>query len=383
MVSSNDLETGEVSMVSWSLMQMLTFFLDIFTILGVKNRDKDLEIIVLRQQVRILQRKVKSPPVISDPERIILAILTDKLNQSTRDARRRLDQVMMVFKPDTVLGWHRELVRRKWAFKRKGKPGRPVISSELETLIVRLAKENLRWGYDKIRGELLKLGYGISASSVRNILKQHRIATSSERSSGSWRNFLGHYKGQILACDFFTVETIWLKTIYVLFFIELGTRRVHLPGWTTNPNATWVTQQARQLVWYLKDDPQDMAYLIHDNDTKFSSSFDTVFYSEGIKTVHTPFRAPRANAFAERWVRSIREECLDHILILNESHLCRVLKEYLEYYNHARPHQGIDQGFPVSGPIRTQRGPVRRRDVLGGVIHDYYRQPSALVSEIG
>jgi hypothetical protein len=277
MVSSNDLETGEVSMVSWSLMQILTFFLDIFTILGVKNWDKDLEIIVLRQQVRILQRKVKSPPVISDPERIILAILTDKLNQSTRDARRRLDQVMMVFKPDTVLGWHRELVRRKWAFKRKGKPGRPVISSELETLIVRLAKENLRWGYDKIRGELLKLGYGISASSVRNILKQHRIATSSERSSGSWRNFLGHYKGQILACDFFTVETIWLKTIYVLFFIELGTRRVHLAGWTTNPNATWVTQQARQLVWYLKDDPQDMAYLIHDNDTKFSSSFDTVF----------------------------------------------------------------------------------------------------------
>ena len=383
MVSSNDLESGEVSMVSWSLMQILTFFLDIFTILGVKNWDKDLEIIVLRQQVRILQRKVKSPPVISDPERIILAILTDKLNQSTRDARRRLDQVMMVFKPDTVLGWRRELVRRKWAFKRKGKPGRPVISSELETLIVRLGKENLRWGYDKIRGELLKLGYGISASSVRNILKQHRIATSSERSSGSWRNFLGHYKGQILACDFFTVETIWLKTIYVLFFIELGTRRVHLAGWTTNPNATRVTQQARQLVWYLKDDPQDMAYLIHDNDTKFSSSFDTVFYSEGIKTVHTPFRAPRANAFAERWVRSIREECLDHILILNESHLCRVLKEYLEYYNHARPHQGIDQGFPVSGPIRTPRGPVRRRDVLGGVIHDYYRQPSALVSGIG
>src|SRR5450759_4256042 len=184
MVSSNDLETGEVSMVSWSLMQILTFFLDIFTILGVKNRDKDLEIIVLRQQVRILQRKVKSPPVISDPERIILAILTDKLNQSTRDARRRLDQVMMVFKPDTVLGWHRELVRRKWAFKRKGKPGRPVISSELETLIVRLAKENLRWGYDKIRGELLKLGSGMRASSVRNILTRHRLATSYERSSG-------------------------------------------------------------------------------------------------------------------------------------------------------------------------------------------------------
>jgi len=152
MVSSADLETGEVSMVSWLLIQVFTFFLDIFTLLGVMNSDKDLEIIVLRQQVRILQRKVKSPPVISDPERIILAILTDKLNQSTRDARRRLDQVMMVFKPETVLGWHRELVLRKWTFKQKGKPGRPAIPSELETLILRLAKENMRWGYDKIRG---------------------------------------------------------------------------------------------------------------------------------------------------------------------------------------------------------------------------------------
>jgi hypothetical protein len=155
---------------------------------------------------------------------------------------------MLIFKPDTVLRWHRELVRRKWTFKRKGKPGRPGISSELEALIVRLAKENPCWGYDKIQGELLKPGYNLSASSVRNILKRHRLTPASERSSGSWRSFLGHDKDQILACDFFTVETIWLKTIYVLFFIELGTRRVHLAGCTTNPDTTWVTQQARQLV---------------------------------------------------------------------------------------------------------------------------------------
>jgi len=153
------------------------------------------------------------------------------------------------------------------------------------------------------------------------------------------------------------METIWLKTIYVLFFIELGSQRVHLAGWTANPNATWVAPQARQLVWYLKDDPHDMAYLIHDNDKNFSSSFDTVFYSEGIKIVDTPFRAPRTDAFAERWVHSIHEEYLDHILILNESHKCRVLKEFVEYYNHARPHQGIDQRFPISGPIRAPKGP--------------------------
>jgi hypothetical protein len=178
---------------------------------------------------------------------MILATLVDKYTQFTVGARQHLNQVILIFKPDTVLRWHRELVRRKCTFKRKGKPGRPGISSELEALIVRLTKENPRWGYDKVQGELLKLGYKLCASSVRNILKQHRVTPACERSCGSWRAFLGHYKDQILACDFFTVETIWLKTIYVLFFIELGTRRVHLAGCTTTPDSTWVTQQARQL----------------------------------------------------------------------------------------------------------------------------------------
>jgi putative transposase len=365
------------------LMSLFSLSLDLLAIMGVSKSDKDLEIIILRQQVRILQRKVKTPPRISDPERIILAILTDKISQSTKDARQRLQKVMFIFKPDTVLRWHRALVRRKWTFKRKGKQGRPRMSSELETLILRLAKENPRWGYDRIQGELLKLGHNLSASSVRNFLKRHRISPASERSSGSWHSFLGHYKDQILACDFFTVETIWLKTIYVLFFIELGTRRVHLADCTTKPDTTWVTQQARQLVWNLKDDAQEMAFLIHDNDKKFPSSFDSMFLSEGIEIVHTPYQAPKANANAERWVRSVREECLDPILILNEGHLRRVLKEYGEYYNHARPHQGIDQHFPVSRPVNSTKGPVRRRDILGGVIHDYYRQPSAPVSRTG
>jgi putative transposase len=290
---------------------------------------------------------------------------------------------MLIFKPDTVLRWHRKLVRRKWTFRRKGNPGRPCISSKLEALIVRLAKENTRWGYDKIHGELLKLGHNLSATSVRSVLKRHRITPASERSTGTWRSFLEQYKDQILACDFFTVETIWLKTIYVLFFIELGTRRIYLAGCTTNPDITWVTQQARQLVWNLKDDSRDMAFLIHDNDTKFASSYDNVFSSEGIEVLHTPYRAPRANAYAERWVRSIREECLDHILVLNENHLHRVLREYEEYYNHARPHQGLDHHFPLSGPVSNTAGPIRRRDILGGIIHDYYRQSSASDSGYG
>src|SRR4030065_1521929 len=383
MVSSADPKTGEVSMVFWSLMHILTFFLDIIAVLGVTNGDKNLEIIILRQQVRILQRKVKSPPRIYDPERIILATLADKFSHSTKDARHHLYQVMLIFKPDTVLRWHRKLVRRKWTFRRKGNPGRPKISPELEALIVRLAKENTRWGYDKIHGELLKLGHNLSATSVRSVLKRHRITPASERATGTWCSFLGHYKDQILACDFFTVETIRLKTIYVLFFIELGTRRIYLAGCTTNPDITWVTLQARQLVWNLKDDTRDMAFIIHDNDTKFTSSYDNVFSSEGIEILNTPYRAPRANAYAERWVRSIREECLDHILVLNENHLHCVLREDGEYYKHAPPHQGLGQHFPVSGLVSNTAGPIRRRDIMGGVIHDYYRQPSASVSGYG
>ncbi len=165
----------------------------------------------------------------------------------------------------------------------------------------------------------------------------------------------------------------------------LGTRRIHLAGCTAHPETTWVTQQARQLAWDLKEDDKKMAFLIHDNDKKFTTSFDTVFSSERIEIIHTPYQAPRANSYAERWVRSVREECLDQILIMNEIHLNRVLKEYGAYYNHARSHQGIGQRFPVSSirPESSTKGPIIRRDVLGGIIHDYHRQPSSRISGYG
>jgi len=193
------------------LMSLFSLSLDLMVTFGVAKSDKDLEIILLRQQVRTLQRKVKTPLRVSEPERMVLATLVEMYRQSTAGARQHLHQVMLIFKPDTVLRWHRELVRRKWTFNRKGKPGRPEISSELKALKVRLARENPRWGYDKIQGELLKLGYKLCGSSARNILKRHRVTPACERSAGSWRTFLGHYKDQLLACDFFTVETIWLK----------------------------------------------------------------------------------------------------------------------------------------------------------------------------
>jgi len=182
-----------------------------------------------------------------------------------------------------------------------------------------------------------------------------------------------HYQAQILAYDFFTIETLFLRTLYVFFFIELGSRRVHFAGCTAHPNGAWVTQQARQIVWELAERELPIRFLIHDNDSKFTPAFDTVFAAEAIKVIRTPFRAPNANAYAERWVRTVREECLDKLLIINQVHLRRVLGEFISYYNSSRPHQGIEQRTPIMRTTVMSTGPVRCRDVLGGIIHDYYR----------
>ncbi len=242
-------------------------------------------------------------------------------------------------------------------------------------LIKRLAEENPSWGYSKIHGELLKLGYSIGRSTVRDILKRHGVPPAPQRTKqgSSWRTFLSHYADQMLACDFFTVETAWLKTLYVLFFIEVGTRRVYFAGCSAHPTAEWVTQQARQISWTLRDEQQPIRFLIRDRDTKFTAAFDRVFSSEGIEIVRTPYRTPQANGFAERWIRSVREECLDRLLILNEAHLRRVMREYIDYYNKARPHQGIEQRCPIPITRQPREGPVKRRDVLGGIVHDYHR----------
>ena len=181
---------------------------------------------------------------------------------------------------------------------------------------------------------------------------------------------MAHYREQILACDFFTVETVWLQTIYVLFFIELGTRRVYFGGITSNPDQAWVSQQARQMVWKLSEGEKEMGILIHDNDSIFGGAFDAVFESEGIRVIKTPYRAPNANAVAERWVRTVREECLDQILVLSAGHLRRVLVEYVGYYNQSRPHQGIEQRTPI--PVDTiPDGTIRCRTILGGIVRDY------------
>jgi len=284
-----------------------------------------------------------------------------------------LRESIRIIRPETVLKWHRELVQRKWTFKHQSSSGRPNIDAKIETLILRLAREN-DWGYGKIVGELRKLGYVVSAQTIANILKKHHIPPLPERTpSLSWNNLMTHYKNQLLACDFFTVETLFLHTIYVLFFIELGTRRVHFAGCTSQPNQIWVTQQARQFLWEQESPNLPYRFLIHDRDTKFPATFDSVFEAEDIQIIKTPIQAPNANAYAERWIRSVREECLDKLIIINEKHLTQVMNEYVDYYNTARPHQGIQQQIPISPTTVDKSGPVRCRNILGGIIHDYYR----------
>jgi transposase InsO family protein len=274
--------------------------------------------------------------------------------------------------PQTLLRWHRELVRRKWTYRRRRRAGRPRIGGEAATLVLRLARENPRWGYRRIQGELRKLDVRLSATAIRSLLLRHRLAPAPRRTGPSWKEFLACQAAGILACDFFIVETVRLRTLYVLFFIELSSRRVHLADVTAHPCSAWVTQQARNLAMEARLD--QTRFLIRDRDAKFSGPFDEVFRSEGVRVIRTPIRSPKANAFAERFVKTVRRECLDHLLILGERHLRWALRECLRHYNEERPHRGLELETPVPGAARNRSdGAVVRLDRLGGLIHEYRR----------
>jgi len=247
------------------------------------------------------------------------------------------------------------------------------MSDELVDLIVRLGRENRRWGSVRIQGELRKLGIRVSATSIRRVLRHHGLGPV-PRGGPTWSEFLRAQANVVLAMDFFTLNTISLKLLYVLFVIELGTREVHILGVTDHPTAALVTQVARNLVGR----GRSIKFLIRDRDAKFPACFDEVFASEGIRTIKTTVRSPRANAYAERWVRTVRTECLDWVLVLGRRHLNGILHEYVRHYNHHRPHRGLDLGVPASSRETTVVTPpslhVHRHDVLGGLIHEYFRQ---------
>jgi putative transposase len=333
---------------------------------GSGDTARDVEIAILRHQLRVLRRQVGRPSF----RPIDRAFLAAAARILPRDRWRSL-----LIRPQTLLRWHRELVRRKWTY-RTARVGRPRIDPELREIVLRLARENPRWGYVRIQGELRKLGIRIGATTIRRVLRANGLGPSPRRCGPTWSQFLRAQAEGILASDFFTVETLRLKTLHVLFFIELHTRRVHVAGVTAHPDSAWVTQQARNLaIWGPEERLASARFLIHDRDAKYSGPFDEVFRTEGVEVIRTPIRAPRANAFAERWVRTVRTECLDWMLVRDRRHLERVLRAYASHYNGGRPHRGLR----LATPERSESTPgapanatgLLRREILGGLIHEY------------
>jgi len=276
---------------------------------------------------------------------------------------------------ERLLRWQRELVHRKWTYRRTGQSGRPPIEPAVRALIHRLARENPRWGCVRIGGELRKLGIRVGTTTIRTLIRTARAGPAPRRTGPTWAEFLRAQADGIIAYDVFTVETAWLRTLSVLVFIELGSWRIHVSPATAHPDSAWVTQQARNLALGLDARTEPARFLIRDRDAKFPRSFHMVLSSEGIRVIRTPIQAPNANAHAERVIETLRAECLDWTLILGRRHLDRTLRIYAEHYNRGRPHRALGLASPnatAAGPIPVDPCDVRRRDILGGLVHEYY-----------
>ncbi|MBG0567362.1 transposase [Actinoplanes sp. NEAU-A11] len=296
---------------------------------------KDVELLVLRHQVAVLRRQVHRPKL-EPADRVVLAALSRLLP--------RPRWPIFFVTPATLLRWHRQLI------------------------VLRLARENLAWGHRRIQGELVGLDHTIAASTVWKISHQAGVDPAPRRTGPTWQQFLTTQAHAMLACDFFTVDTVFLKRVYVLFFLEVATRRVHVAGVTAHPTGAWVAQQARNLLMDLNERADSVRFLLRDRDAKFTAVFDTVFTAAGIDVIRTPPQAPRANAFAERWVGTVRRECTDRMLIVGERHLTAVLANYTRHYNEHRPHRSLGQRPPEP---RSAAAKVNRRPVLDGLINEY------------
>jgi transposase InsO family protein len=335
-------------------------------LLGRSPASKNAELLVLRHEVAVLRRATPRPRL-DWADRAVFAALIRLL-----PGRLRMHRMVT---PGTVLRWHRRLVTRKWTYPNR--TGRPPVSAEIAALIERLATENTGWGYQRIQGELLKLGHRVGASTIRRVLKALRIPPAPRRrTDATWRQFLHSQAATMLAIDFFHVDcALTLRRLYCLFVLEIGSRYVHILGVTANPDGLWTVQQIRNLLMDLGDCTAGFRFLVHDRAGQFTGSFDEVLASAGIQAVKIPPRSPRANAHAERFVLTARTEVTDWMLIFGERHLRTVLAEYEAHYNGRRPHRSRQlrpprPDHPVSD-LSQQR--IRRRPVLGGLLNEYER----------
>jgi transposase len=331
-----------------------------------RYQDLAVEVVMVRHEVAVLRRQV-ARPALKSSDRAVLAGLSRLLSVARRGR--------FFVRPETLLRWHRDLVQRHWAHPHR-QPGRPGLPTGTVSVVLRLARENPTWGYRRVHGELATMGVKLAPSSVWAILRRHGTGPVPRRSCPTWAEFLRAQAEAMLACDFFSLDTVLLQRLYVVFFIEVGTRKIYLSGVTANPVGEWATQQARNLSALLSGRSHAARFPVRDRDTKFTANFDEVFRSDGTRVIKTPVRSPRANAFAERFVGTARRECLDRLLIFNRPHLERVLTEYVAHYNSHRPHRSLDQGSPQqkAGPVPASAVypcHLRRRDRLGGLVHEY------------
>jgi len=337
---------------------------DSIALLTRSDAAKTAEILLLRHEIAILRRQIKQPRR-SWADRALIAALAGLLPK-----RRRLH---LFVTPATLQRWHRRLVKRYWTRPHR-RPGRPNTRPEIRRLILEMARDNATWGYRRVHGELARLGYKLAPSTVWLVLKRAGVDPAPSRSGATWRHFLAAQAHTILATDFCHVDTLLFTRLYVLFVMEISTRRVHVLGVTAHPTGAWVKQQARNLLMDLGERTSQFRFLIRDRDTKFTAAFDAVFTADNIRILRTPIRAPKANAYAERWVGSFRRELLDRLLILSRAQLEAALSEYVDHYNTHRPHRSLAQAAPLRAlPAAPPDDNVRalRRDRIGGLIREY------------
>jgi transposase InsO family protein len=329
---------------------------------------KDAELLVLRHEVAVLRRQ-NPKPKLDWADRAMIAALARLLPPSLRMSR--------LVTPATLLGWHRRLVRWRWTYPNR--VGRPPVTPQLAALIEQMARENPGWGYRRIQGELLGLGIRVGASTVRRVLKRLRIPPAPQRTWSTWRQFLRGQASTMLACDFFHVDcVVTLRRLYVFFVIEVDSRYVHVLGVTAPPDGAWTVQQARNLLMDLDERAARFRFLIRDRAGQFTEAFDAVLAGAGVTVVKIPPRSPRANAYAERWVRTARSEATDRMLITGPRHLRAVLDDYTAHYNQHRPHRARNLRPPDCSQITAATadlttGRIRRHRVLGGLINEYKR----------